>query len=387
MHLPKINLCWINEDYLRHLKKIAVFVVLFSLVFILLYKTLAYTFPFLIAFLLAFLLQPVMRFLVSKCRFRPTLAALTATVLFFATVFGLITWLIIEIVKEAVLLVERIDLGQFSFITGPVQQFFATIGAFFSQFDMEWLQQYESQLFSLAQSGLQVIDRVARVAIVAIAALPVWIMVFFVIIFSTFFLSRDLNGIRRSIRRVFSDDFIEQFNTVWGVGIRMIGRYIRSYLMIYMITFILTLIFFSILGINYALLLSLTAGIADVLPIFGIGFVYWPLAAYLLINGETAMGIAVLVGYLVMTAIRQFVEPKLVADSIEIHPVMVLAILFFGLRAQSLMLIVYLIVLIMVYQMVKKAGFLDLKKAAVECVPKPEEKSVSADKDKQKDEE
>ena len=155
--------------------------------------------------------------------------------------------------------------------------------------------------------------------------------------------------------------------------------------MIYTITFILTLIFFSILGINYALLLSLTAGIADVLPIFGIGFVYWPLAAYLLINGETAMGIAVLVGYLVMTAIRQFVEPKLVADSIEIHPVMVLAILFFGLRAQSLMLIVYLIVLIMVYQMVKKAGLLDINRATIDSDPKIKEQSEPVADNKKKD--
>ena len=361
MRSPKFKITWIKDEYVQHLRKTAVFLLIFTVIFLLIYKTLSYTFPFLIAFLIAWLLQPGIKLLVSKLKFRPTLAALLMTVLFFTAIFGLLTWLIIGLVQEAALLIQRIDPEQFEFITAPMHQLFQTVSEFFQQFDLEWLQQYEAQIFSLAQSGLLIIDRLVRVAVIAIAALPVWLMMFFVIIFSTFFLSRDLNKMNRKIKRAFSDQFVAQFQNVWSVGIRMIGRYIRSYMIVYTITFILTLIFFSIIQVNYALLLSLTAGIADVLPIFGIGFVYWPLAAYLLINGETALGIAVIIGYLVVTAIRQFIEPKLVADSIEIHPVMVLAILFFGLRAQSLMLIVYLIVLLMMYQMVKKAGLFNIK--------------------------
>ena len=362
----------LKNEYAQQLKLVMIYVLVFSTIFFLLYKTLPYTLPFLIAFILAWILQPGIRFLKNKFRFKPTLAALFMTVLFFASIFGLLTWLIIELVKEATLLVSQVDLGQISFITSPVQDILQRIGQWISQIDIDLLQEYESQIMSMAQASLQVIEKLGQALLLTLVALPVWLTMFFVIIFSTFFLSRDLSGMQKSIQKVFSKQFLDDFHAAWIAGLGMLGRYIRSYLIVYSLTFLQTLIFFSVLRIRFALLLSLAAGIADVLPIFGIGFIYWPLAAYLLINGQTVLGIAVIIGYVVVTAIRQFVEPKLVADSIEIHPVLVLAIFFIGLRAQSLMLIIYLVLMLMVYQMLKKAGLLQIVKKQV-TNPKPQD--------------
>lgn len=351
-----MHLDWIKEEYRTKIIQISLYFLIFTGSFFLIYWTLPYTFPFIMAFLFAWVMQPAMRFLHNKLKFRKGLAAILLTIILFAIIFGLITWMIITLVREATLLVQRIDPDDLSFIVLPAQRILEWIKEFFSTFDIDVLQQYESQLLAIAQNSVQIIETVIKGLLAAVATLPIGLTLVIFIMISTYFLTRDISKFRLSITDIFSENFVSQSKSIWQAGLSMVAKYIRSYALIYGLTFLQTLIFFLIIRIPYALLFSIIAGVADILPVFGIGFIYWPLAVYLFINGQTALGIAVLIAYLVVTVVRQFMEPKLVASSIEIYPVLMLGIFYAGLVARSIVLIIYLVLLVMFYKMAQKAG-------------------------------
>ena len=125
-----------------------------------------------------------------------------------------------------------------------------------------------------------------------------------------------------------------------------------------MITFIETLIGFLILGIDYALILSFLAAFMDVLPIIGVSVVYIPLAIYHFLIGNTFIGIGILVLLVLVTVVRQILEPKLISTTLDIHPILTLAAIFIGIKVYGFIGMIYLITLIIFYKILEKSQVL-----------------------------
>ena len=94
---------------------------------------------------------------------------------------------------------------------------------------------------------------------------------------------------------------------------------------LYFLTFCQTFVILAVLGIPYPLILAVATAIADVLPILGPGLVLAPVAIYQLLTGHYARTLGVVIGWLVITCIRQVVEPKLVSSTVKVHPLATLA--------------------------------------------------------------
>jgi sporulation integral membrane protein YtvI len=138
----------------------------------------------------------------------------------------------------------------------------------------------------------------------------------------------------------------------------MLFTYAKTYSLVIFITFLETLVGFSLLNVKYALILSIVCAIFDVLPILGIGAIYLPLAAIFFIVKNYFMGIAIIVLYLIVTIIRQIIEPKFVSASLGLHPVAVLAAIFIGIRAYGFIGMVYLIFIMVFYKILRNVDVL-----------------------------
>jgi predicted PurR-regulated permease PerM len=88
----------------------------------------------------------------------------------------------------------------------------------------------------------------------------------------------------------------------------------------------------KILGVKYVLTISLLVGLADILPVLGPGAVFLPWIVWQFINGRTGMGISLLAVYIIISVVRQFLEPKIVGDNIGLHPLTTLISLYVGLQ-------------------------------------------------------
>ncbi|WDC85353.1 AI-2E family transporter [Caloramator sp. mosi_1] len=191
-----------------------------------------------------------------------------------------------------------------------------------------------------------------------IIQLPVIFLILFVSLISSYFFSKDMLNFRASILNIFTPDGKRKFSLIVEELNKSLTSYMRAYSFIVTLTFLETYIGFSILNIKYALILSIISAIFDVLPILGIGAVYTAVALYFIITKNYIIAIGIFILYLLVTVVRQILEPKLVSASLGLHPVAVLAAIFIGIKAYGFIGMIYLIFLMVLYNILKKTKIL-----------------------------
>lgn len=119
---------------------------------------------------------------------------------------------------------------------------------------------------------------------------------------------------------------------------KTILKMIRAYGIIMLITFLELSLGFSILSIagimnnSYYILIAVCIAIFDILPVAGSGGILIPWALISLVLGDYKQAIGLIIIYVVITVIRQYIEPKIVGDTLGVHPIITLMGLYFGLK-------------------------------------------------------
>ena len=116
-----------------------------------------------------------------------------------------------------------------------------------------------------------------------------------------------------------------------------LGGYAKAYSMIFALTFFQTLMGLLILCPSRAWLGALIVAAVDVLPVFGAGFILIPWGVVSLALGEHFLGVGLLVLYVIMTVVRQIVEPKIIGESLGSHPLGTMICMFVGYRLFGVM--------------------------------------------------
>ena len=85
-------------------------------------------------------------------------------------------------------------------------------------------------------------------------------------------------------------------------------------------------------AIEFPLLIAIAIAFVDALPILGSGTAMVPWAIVCGLNGDIKLGIAILVLWIIMSIVRQFLEPKLVSKNIGVHPIFTLVAMYTGFK-------------------------------------------------------
>lgn len=121
-----------------------------------------------------------------------------------------------------------------------------------------------------------------------------------------------------------------------------LGGYLKAEAILILVSFVISVIGlygFKFFGMNvrYPLLIALAIGFVDALPILGSGSVMVPWAIISALNGDIKLGIAVIVLWIIMSVVRQFLEPKIVSGKIGIHPIFTLIAMYTGYKVIGVM--------------------------------------------------
>jgi sporulation integral membrane protein YtvI len=342
-----------NADFIRNIKNFGIFLVIYTALFVLLYSTSSFTFPFILAFAIAFLIQPVTRFFRNRLKFKKNTPALLASLLVYVVISALLTLLFYSIISEAKQLLVSLASANLDVVTTPVKNILNEIGEYFQKIDPTFIEKNSSQFTALLKNGLNIVGTSLSTFLSIALSIPVWITVIFIVILSTYFFSRDMTSIKKKFISMFSDDGREKFEKVWFHGIKMLSQYAKAYFFIYFLTFLQTLIGFTILGVKYTVILSIICAIADILPVLGIGIIYLPLSLIYLLSGNYFTGVGILILFVLISIVRQIVEPKIVSTSLGIHPVITLLAIFIGLKAYGFVGMIFLTFLVVFYKVMK----------------------------------
>ena len=162
-----------------------------------------------------------------------------------------------------------------------------------------------------------------------IVSVPKVLIFVLVTVVSSIYFAIDLERINGAVKRVLPkrvSDALVNFKNKFLVAIL---KYLRSYLIIMLVMFVVMLFGFIVLKVKYAVLLAFLVSLLDALPLVGIGTVLIPFSVYEIIFGSVRRGIGLIALFIIAELIRQFAEPKIVGESLGIHPVLSLVILYF----------------------------------------------------------
>ncbi len=146
------------------------------------------------------------------------------------------------------------------------------------------------------------------------------------------FIARDYEKVIKFIKMQLNKKTLDIVTNIKDIFQKNIFKVLRGYIIIMFITFIeLSILLLILKKPNFAALAAIIT-IVDILPVLGTGTVLIPWSLYSLITGDIYGFIVLLLGYIIITVIRQFIEPKIIGQQLGLHPLVMLIALFVGLK-------------------------------------------------------
>ena len=292
--------------------------------------------PFAIAFIIAYLLKKPIAFLSRKLKMPRKPAALIVVLLFYVTVGSLIALLGIKVVTGVAGLMSRLPELYEVYGIPYLAQAMANVEAILYQLDDSLVNALNGLGSQLLSSLGQLVSKLSGSAISAVSniasSLPGLFIKLVLMIISTFFIAGDYEKLTGFALNQLSEGPKAIFIQIKEYIVGTLLVCIRSYALIMSITFIELSIGLSILKIEHAILVALCIAVFDILPVLGTGGIMIPWLVLTAIRGNFGLALGLLIVYLIITIIRNIIEPKIVGSQLGLHPVVTLASMYAGVR-------------------------------------------------------
>lgn len=153
---------------------------------------------------------------------------------------------------------------------------------------------------------------------------------------SSFYIAADYRSVLEFLKHLIPKSRRDSVVQVVSYARTAVVAYIKSYSILFCITFVELWIGLAVLDIPYELGLAFGIAVFDLMPILGVGGILLPWGGVALILGNLKMGIGIIVLYLIIAAVRNSVEPRIVGKEIGLHPLATLVAMVVGLRLAGL---------------------------------------------------
>ena len=324
------------ETQKRFLIRIGFWAVVILLVILCLKYVLPFLLPFVVAFLIAALLNKPIMFLAEKLNGKRVVPAILMTLLFYvaaAALFSLLGLRVFMFVWETVRALPQLYRNT---LEPALETMFSSLEVYLDELDpavvTALMDNMNSALGSLGSfvtnASVRIISYISGIA----AAVPGSFLNVIITIIVTFFLAIDYPKVTGFILRQLPEkaDFYigEVRDYVGGTLLKCLA----SYALILCITFLEISVGLTVLRVPNAILIALCIAVFDILPVLGTGGIMIPWGIISLIMGKWVLGLGLLALYLIITVIRNIIEPKIVGHQVGLHPVVTLLSMLAGLQ-------------------------------------------------------
>lgn len=292
--------------------------------------------PFIIGFLIAWVLQKPIRFLCKRIPLPDKLTALLTVILFYATIGVLISLACVKAFSEIASLVAMVPTLYsvhiqpllWDVLTGVEIAFLdmdPSLASSLEDLVRQFLQSLGERVTGWSMAAMGIISGIA-------SSLPALFIKIVLMIISTFFIALDYDKLTGFCMRQLSDKGKNLFLQIKEYLVGTLWVCVRSYVLIMSITFIELSILLTFIGIEHSVLVAFCTAIFDILPVLGTGGIMVPWAVLTAISGNWVLGLKLFMVYIVVTIVRNIIEPKIVGGQLGLHPVVTLTSMFVGVQ-------------------------------------------------------
>ena len=316
--------------------------------------------PFLVAFVLAFLIQRPAAWIARRLRAPKGRLSVLLLVLVYVAVFGVafsgggrVFAVIREFVIDVPDIYRRDILPLLNYVLEGVAENLSEADPFVSAQIENSLQQAVQSIGQMV-SGLSVtlLQKVSEL----ITGVPSVLIRVVLTVITSFYICSDYVRILAALWRLLPDRWQNLCRDIKQYGLNMIRVYIRSYSLLFLLTFTELTIGFLIFQIPHSLLVAVLIAIFDILPVLGTGGVLIPWAVILAVIGNYPLAAGILILYVIITVVRNSVEPRIVGKQIGLHPLLTLIAMFTGVSLAGLPGLILLPMAVMIFVNMEKNG-------------------------------
>ena len=343
----------INMSYWTRVLKNILYVVLILLGLYIALKLSIFYMPFLIAFIISLMIEPAIKKIMKKTHLTRRTSSIIIFVLVSVIIIGGLAWLLITLFSESSSLLQSLN----DYFDKLYTQFQNLINYF--NFDnihlsneiLEVIQNSTGDFLTTASDWLR---NILNNLINFVTSIPSIAICIGITVIALYFICVDKIYILDQIEHHLPRLWVKKISVHLKELIQTLGGYLKAEATLILVSFIISLIGLYILqivgfNIQYPLLMALFIGFVDALPILGSGTVMIPWAIICALNGDINLGIAIIVLLIIMSVVRQVLEPKLVSKNIGVHPIFTLIAMYTGFKVIGIIgLLVGPIVLIIV---------------------------------------
>lgn len=293
--------------------------------------------PFVIGLIIAIMFRKLIDFLEKKLHIKRTLVSICILIIFYGILVLLISFIGVKVfafVKDLFgqlpdLYTKTLEPALSSAADNLMEQF-PGIRPYMEDFILNISDTIFVYIKNASSSVITTITGIAGI-------LPSLLIKLIFTIVASFFFTIDYYRISGFVLRQFKEDRQDMLLKLKDNGIGTLGKFIRAYATIISITFIELSIGFSILSIPNPIIFGALIAFIDVLPILGTGLILLPWSIIAFILGNTKLGVGMLILYVIITAVRQAIEPKIVGQQIGLHPIITLLLMYVGTQLMGIL--------------------------------------------------
>jgi predicted PurR-regulated permease PerM len=306
--------------------------------------------PLITGFFIAYLLYPLTNLLQRQLKKIPGwnsrkkltrgLAVIFTVVIAFAVIFILMTLLISTVTQE----LHAVRLDDFgNFLTGLAD----TIRSFFETLS-KWLESMSigsENLVKVADKisgwGTSVAQNMGETLLNYVSKIPSFLTgAMFAVIFAIYF-QLDGEGLKHYWKRVYraitNEKIYSATRILIGDADRVFSGYIRGQLMDAVFMAVVVSVALTLIRVPFAILIGILSGIGNLIPYLGPVIAYGSTALVCILEGNVRMLIiSIIVVFIIQTIDGNVINPKFLANTTHIHPVLVIVALLIGTKAGGL---------------------------------------------------
>ena len=297
--------------------------------------------PFLIAFIISLIVEPGIRYLMKKINLTRRMSSIIIFLLAFSIIVGSVTWGIVSLISESTNLLQTMNI----YIDKAYTQIQEAIGKMnitkisISTNVSNLLQDASTEMLFKISSWLtefltKLIDAITSIPTIAIYTV--------ITILSLYFICIDRIYILDLMEHHMPSKWVQKLALHIKEISKNLGGYLKAEVILIFVSFMISVVglyIFKFIGMNvrYPLLIALAIVFVDALPILGSGTIMIPWASMSALNGDLKLGISIIILWIIMSVVRQVLEPKIVSGKIGIHPIFTLIAMYTGFKLIGIM--------------------------------------------------
>ena len=325
-------------------------------------KAVLFFMPFVIGWCIASIAVPMVNWLEKKFNIVKKLGSALVVILVIAIIVTIFYFAISRLVMEISDLVKNVpDLYQQ--LESGLHQIGETLSGVFKRLPSGVQDGWNTALINLDQMMGDLVKRASEPTMEAAGnfakKLPSYLIYLIMALMSAYFFTVQREEVINWVRKVAPPSIEKRMTLVMDNLRYAVGGYLKAQLKIMGIVFLILAVGFAMLRINYFVLVAFLIAFLDFLPFFGTGTAMIPWATYKFLMGNYTMAIMLIVIYIITQVSRQLLQPKLVADSVGLNPLVTLILLYIGYRVSNVLGMILAVPIGMVVINMCQAGAFD----------------------------